>query len=644
MRRLLGLLLVGLLTSAAWAAPLAGAAGYTMQTTARYVVDPEAGRINVTVQVDFSNTTPDPAGRLSVFDRIELPVQQGASEASAADDKGALAVGLAVRDGITVASVTPRTRVRFGQEARFTLSFVLADQAAPDLHIRPEVVEFAAWGYGIASEVTIDLPPNLEVRSDGDALTADAGPERIRLSSGPIADPTRWLVRVTAIGPTTFTTLTRRVTLASATVELQVRAWSTDQAWGDRVVATASQALRHLEAEAGLPYPRVGPLVVVESVPAADATEESTTSTAEIQVAFSASNFTLIHQLAHVWASPQLAAERWVREGLASYLAERVAGALAVDPPYAPATRATELAADAFPLEEWGAASDGATADAYGYAASWAVINRVAETLGEAKLRLALARGAAGLSAYDPVAPNGAAAGPAAPPIDARRMLDQLTEVSGIDLGDLFGAQVFGAEAAPELQLRAVARLAYGSLLEEAGDWGAPDPIRAAMAVWAFDDAIRQLGDARRWLRERDRFLLELDEAGLAPPDRLRERYRAEGGGPDAQAELDAERAVVEAMAAAEERVGAPRGILEQIGLFGSDDGARMLADARVSFGDGDLRTASELIAAAEHRLDGALVDGLLRIGTAVLLLLVVVAALVVRARRGRGTHYTAGQ
>jgi hypothetical protein len=38
------------------------------------------------------------------------------------------------------------------------------------------------------------------------------------------------------------------------------------------------------------------------------------------------------------------------------------------------------------------------------------------------------------------------------------------------------------------------------------------------------------------------------------------------------------------------------------------------------------------------------LVDGLLRIGAAVLVLLVVVAVLVVRARRGRRTHYTAGQ
>ncbi len=615
-----------------------------MQTTARYVVDPAAGRISVTVQVDFSNTTPDPAGRLSAFDRIELPVQQGASGASAADDKGALAIALAVRDGVTVASVTPRTRVRFGQEARFTLSFELNDRAAPDLHIRPEVVEFAAWGFGTASEVTIDLPPNLEVRSYGDTLTADAGPERIRLSSGPVADPTRWLVRVTAIGQTTFTTLTRRVTLASATVELQVRAWSTDRAWGDRVAATVSQALLLLEAEAGLPYPRVGPLVVVESVAAGEATEGSATSTSELQVAFSASDFTVIHQLAHVWASPQAAAERWLREGLASHLAERVAVALAIDPPYAPATRTTELAADAFPLEQWGAASDGVAAEAYGYAASWALIDQVAAVLGEARLRLALARGAAGLSAYDPAAPSGAAAGPPPPPIDSRRMLDQLTEVSGIDLGDLFGAQVFGPEAAPELHLRAVARLAYGSLLEDAGDWGAPDPIRAAMTVWRFDDAIRQLGDARRWLGERHRFLLALDEAGLAPPDRLRERYRADGGGPGAHAELDAERAVVEAMAAAKERVAEARGILEQIGLFATDGGAQMLADAGVSFRDGDLRTASQLIADAEHRLDGALVDGLLRIGAAALLLLVASAVLAVRARRGRGTHYTAAQ
>ena len=299
MRRVLGLLLASLLVSAVWSGPASAAAGYSMQTTAHYVVDAAAGRVKVTVTVDFKNTTPDTAGHMSVFDRIELPVQDGAAKPAASDSKGALPVAIAAHDGLTVASVVPRTRVRFGQQSRFTLTYSLADQAASDLHVRPEVVQFAAWGFGTASAVTIDLPPTLVVSSTGSPLATDAGPVRIRLTSGPIVDPTQWLARLTATSPVTFTTISRQVTLASATVDLQVRAWTTDQAWGDRVMAIASQVLPRLEAEAGLPYPRVGPLVLIESVPVADATEADASPAGEIQVSYAASDFTVIHQLAH---------------------------------------------------------------------------------------------------------------------------------------------------------------------------------------------------------------------------------------------------------------------------------------------------------------------------------------------------------
>jgi hypothetical protein len=231
---------------------------------------------------------------------------------------------------------------------------------------------------------------------------------------------------------------------------------------------------------------------------------------------------------------------------------------------------------------------------------------------------------------------------PPPPPIDSRRLLDLLSEVSGLDMGVLFGEEVFGPAAAPELRSRAAARLAYASLLDLGRGWGAPDAIRTAMAEWAFDDALAQMQDARRWLEDRDRFLLAVDAAGLAAPDRLRQRYQADGGGPGARAELDAERAVVGAMVAAAERVACPRGIVEQLGLFAGDDGSRLLSDAGASFAGGDLRTASQLIAAVGHRLDGALVDGLLRIGA--LALFLVVAALALRARPRHSTHYTAAQ
>jgi len=639
---LLGGLLLGGLVGWAAASPAIAADGYTMKTTAHYAVDPAAGRIEVAVGVEFTNTTPDAAGRLSSFDRIQLPVQDGATDATAADSLGGLTVGIAERDGVTVATVAARSRVRFGKTARFTLRFVLADQAASGVHVRPEVVEFAAWGFGTESEVTVVLPPGMAVSSLGDPLTSESGDAGTTLRSGPIGDPTTWLARITATGPVTYTTVAHRVTLASATVDLQIRSWSTDPAWGDRVGSIAAAALPLLESAVGLPYPRVGPLTLIESVPEAGAPEGEATSNAALQIAFSSSDFTVIHQLAHLWANAQLLTEHWLQEGLASHLSARVGDELGVDAPYRPAEQAAALEADAFPLEEWGSSAVGARADAYGYAASWALFDQAAAAVGEGNLRLALARGTAGISAYAPVSAD--APGSTPRPIDARRLLDQLSEVGGLDLGELFAARVFPPDLTSELHLRAVARLAYRSLLQQAGDWGAPLVIRAAMTDWAFPDALSELGQPRAWLDARDQFLTALGQAGLTAPQRLRDRYLSDGGGPAAEAELNAERAVLDALMAGADRVAAPRSIAEAVGLIGGDDGSGMLADARASFVGGDLRGASEGLAALDHRMDGASVDGALRIAAVAAGLLLLGTVLVAGRRHRRRTHYTAAQ
>ena len=55
------------------------AAEYTLASDARYTVHPEAGEITVSVDLQFENTTPDPPGQFSVFDVVDLALQEGAS-------------------------------------------------------------------------------------------------------------------------------------------------------------------------------------------------------------------------------------------------------------------------------------------------------------------------------------------------------------------------------------------------------------------------------------------------------------------------------------------------------------------------------------------------------------------------------------
>jgi hypothetical protein len=627
------------------ASPAAGArvAEYRMATVVHYTVDPVAGSIAVAVAVDFTNILPNPSGQVSGFDRIDLALHTGASQVVAADAKGSLAVSIGSRDGVEVASVTPRSRVRYHESVAFTLSYRLKDGSAPEVHVRDEVVKFEAYGFGTSSQVIVDLPVSYQARADGSPMVADAAGGTLRLDSGAIGEPDSWLALVTASRPTSYVTHAASVALASGTVDLQVRAWTSDAAWGQRTLTMLAAALPRLEQAIGLPYPRVGPLVVTETVGTEGSVDEPASSGAELQVGFDELPFMLLHQAAHIWINDGLASDRWIREGLASHYAARVAVQLGESAPYDPTVRASELASTGQPLTAWRSGDPGATGDAYAYAASWAFIERIARAVGETHLSEALQRVVAGTSAYDAAAPDAsAAAARGFAPLDSRGLLDQLAAVSPADLAGPFGEVILGPASAGELEQRAAARVDYRKLADAAGDWGVPDPIRAAMAAWRFDLARPGIAAATRWLAGRDALVSKVAGAGLTTPSELRARFVADGGGPDARAELHAERAVVDSYIAQRKRATAQSGPLDQVGMFGADDPARLLAEAKSSFGQGDLRAAAKALDLLALQLDRVPTNGAVRIASGAVLLGVIGLIVGRKARRRGGSHYTA--
>lgn len=641
--RLRTLLAAGLIAvTAAWLASAlspvrATTTGYTMETQVRYAVDADARQIGVTVEVLFTNTTPDTAGASSGFDEVDLAVHEGASQVEAEDATGPLTVTLA-SDGVPRATVVMRSRVRADGTASFIVRYRL-DDGAPDVHVRPQVVQFDAWAIGTLSDVTVEIPGDYDVRSAGQEMTArDEGATTV-LESGPIADPAAWAVRISGVRDSAYITESASVALASGTVDLRVSAWPEDPAWGRRTLALLVAALPILEEATGLPYPRVGPLVVRESVADPRSAGEPLTSGAEILAAFDEPEFTLLHQAAHLWIDERLAADVWIREGLASHLAAMAARTLNVELPYDPARRAAELQDAAIPLIAWTAETD-----AYGHAAAWAFLDRIGATIGEGRLRLALARIAAGLGAYSPGDPEpGATIGQPVRPADSRGFLDQLSTVSSADLSDAFAAIVFGPDARDELASRAIARFALADLLSAAGDWGAPELLLAAMADWRFDAARGDISQARAWLTERDALVVQVSVLGLSTPVRLRDAYRADGGGPDARAELDANEAVVLAFAAVRQRAATERGPLVGIGLIGGTDPDALLAAAAAAFGQGDLQKAAEDIDLAAARLDRATSDALARVSVVMVLIGLIGYGATRIARRSGGDGYTAG-
>jgi hypothetical protein len=635
-RALLPFLLLAMLATSLPGAAVrrAAAAEFTLTTAASYDVRPVEGVIGVAVDIAFTNTAPDTAEFLSVFPEILLAVHDTATNVTATDAEGDLPVEVAVDEsGVNVATITLRDDgVRYNETVELQLRYALADGDDPQLRVRPSVIVFPAWGFGTSSEVTVSVPTGYEVRVDGDPLT-DAGG---RLESGAIADPSRWLALVTATRPADFATFSAAVPLAGGTADLQVRSFADDEAWGERILDLVERALPLLEEEIGLPYPRVGVLTLTEAV-AADASgfAESSTAGTEILVAFDQPAFTALHQVAHVWLSPDLAASRWIREGMASDVAARVAAELDVPPPYDPAAEATGHEADAFPLDAWEDSADPA-AEAFGHAASWAFIAELRAAVGDDALRTVLGRVSASLDPYAGAAiepPSGNGAAPQAP-LTSRSFLDHLETVAGTDLAARFGDRVLSPSDVALLEPRAAARSAFDDLVAAARGWDAPDPVRAAMTDWRFTDAGSMIADALDWLAARDELLAEMEAVGLSAPDRLQEAYRSFGGGAEADDELEAQRAVVQAYATTAVDVNGERSFLARIGLAGGPDPAQRLQLANGRFTDGDLRGAVEAIGEAQQMLGSAETGGLIRLVSAILVVAILAAFAVLLLRR----------
>ncbi|MGH2402156.1 MAG: hypothetical protein ACRDE6_05545, partial [Candidatus Limnocylindria bacterium] len=418
------------------------AAEYTLETMAAYDVRPDAGQIGVAIEMTLTNTTPDPDGQFSVFSEVKLAIHDGATAVTASDGDGELDVSVKVENDVNVATVQLSEDLRFEETVELELRYTIEDGTDPQLRIRPSVVVFPAWGFGTSSEVNVSIPNGYEVRIDGDELSESGD----QLVSGAIDNPAQWLALVTATRPVEYTSFDANVPLGGGTADLQVRAFADDQAWGERTLALIERALPLLEAEIGLPYPRVGGLVLIESV-ASDASGFAETANAgtEILIAFDQPPFTALHQVAHVWLSSALIESRWVREGLASEIAARVAADLEVEPPYDPAAETTERAAAAFPLEAWAAASEPA-AEGYAHAASWAFISELSEAVGPEALRSVLVRVASSIGPYAATdieaEPPADGAAPQAP-LTSRGFLDQLETVSDADLAERFATRVF---------------------------------------------------------------------------------------------------------------------------------------------------------------------------------------------------------
>jgi hypothetical protein len=370
-------------------------------------------------------------------------------------------------------------------------------------------------------------------------------------------------------------------------------------------------------------------------------------STSQIDIAYSAPDGVVIHELAHAWFNGGLIADKWIAEAFAGYYAELAARELRVDP--ASPAPPTEPGDWAIPLNAWGpAGSLPAASETWAYAKALELAREIARRAGRDALSNVWIAASKRIGAYEPgVAVGSVTSPPAQPPAGAvlagppdwRGLLDLLEERTGKSFADLWLADVARPADVALLADRAVTRGYYLRSIELAGDWQLPPLVRSAMRAWQFGLARDLLAATDAVSAQRAKLEQTAAAEGLTLPTTLRRAFEGDGGIAVAGDEASAEQAVVDAIgaarAAAPGESGAGEDAIIDVGLLGADP-ASLVHRAEVRFAAGDLQGAYGDATDAATAWTGAAGRGRSRIVSAVLLLLaVVLLAGLVRQRRG---------
>ena len=664
-RRLAGLLLAVIAATGLLAGPVAvsevraATPDLTIVSNARYEVQPAQHRVRVTLDMVLTNHLRDTTTKRYYFDRAFLSVLPGTSGHKLSwSGAGTPRVKVTQKTAThALLQLDLAARVYSGKSASYRLVFDLVDKggaATRDLRIGDSLVSFPVWAFATnstpGSTVRVVFPAGFEARLESGAMagpTTDAG-GRVVFQTGKLSQPLRFFAYLVADRPGDFASKTSTAMVGDVPVEITTQSWTDDLAWQGRVGGLVRRALPLLSERIGLPWPRDGGLIVHETL------SRSTDGYAglfdpasgQIDIAYYADDFVVLHESAHSWFNGHLLADRWANEAFASYYGLDAATRLKVKATGAALTPAMEIAA--IPLNAWGPAGDGdkATED-YAYAASLALARAVAERAGDDALRAVWSDASARVGAYqpppaagDPVAAiGGVAADPelvdGAP--DWRGLLDLLEENTSASFDDLWRTWVARDEDLDLLDARKAARARYAEVVAVAGEWTLPRAVRDAMRAWRFDEATRLLDEAAAILAKRTDIVTRAGASGLTAPDTLRAAFESPDGFASATLEAAAE---LEAIARYDRAVAArpvEPDTLEAVGLWGTAPAVE-LDRARALFATGDLTGSAQASAAAESAWSGAadLGRGRLVSIAALLLAILLAAVLVVSWLRGR--------
>ncbi|HEX2755736.1 MAG TPA: hypothetical protein VHM48_09745 [Candidatus Limnocylindrales bacterium] len=591
---------------APFAVPAAAAAtgGLTMTADARYTVDPARRRVHVAVALAATNHRTDTKTRRYFFDRAFLAVQPGTTGYKVTTPGAHPTVHVQRR-----ASTYTLLRIDFGKQLgaggtrRFKLTFDITDPggaATRTTRIGTTLVSFGAWGFGSAGNpggsVTVVFPAGFSIDVDAPLLGKPATDTfgNVTYATGRLASPLTFFAYFVADRPGAYKETTLRVTVDGKAVPITLRAWPDDPTWAKRVGSLLTRGLPALAKDIGLPWTVEQPLIVSEAI-SRNATGFSgryNPPAGEIEIAYYATSFVVLHEAAHAWFDGGLLADRWASEGFASYYALRAAKAIGqkkvTGDVLTPALEKSRV-----PLNSWSAAGeDDATVEDAEYAAALKLATLIAARAGTDGLTTVWQAIRERRAAYQPTGPRASLETSDAAP-DWRGLLDLLEERTAKTYDDLWKAWVVRSADEALLIDRANVGQRYAAVARQADTWLLPRVVRDALRAWQFDQANELLDGASTALDDRDVVLDATAAAGLTPPSTMQTDFEGPRGFAAASAEAEAELAAINAYRQTVATRPAEPDMITRIGLWNSDPSA-LVAAAVAAFSAGDLRASVE--------------------------------------------------
>lgn len=587
-------------------------------TDITYEIHPEAGPVHVTWQVNLLNNDPRtvnrPAGTISFYDSLTLPLLRGATDIVARSEENTeLTVTLdpSGQGPLVTAKVSFDRRLFYRDSYAFSLEYDLPAAREDSLLVTPYYVFLPAVALGDRALVSITTPsdPAWEVALEPVDCPQEANTFTCQGS------PSLYLAALAEVSrPDATTNVPLEIQLQETEVSLTLTYFQGEEGWAQHLLALLPQALPVMEEVYGFPYPGPSTVTLAERGRQVILGYEGVTScganSCEIAISPVADDLTVLHELAHLWSD--IYRRRWLSEGFAEFVALRTAQRLGPGLVQAEPPRRDPFALD-LRLDEWGevtflitATEEERAREDAGYARSLYFMELLERTVGLDALRQA--------NATLHQSQEG---------VDSRRFMDALEEASGQNLDELFLTWVFPDSFAPVIQQRREARDRLAKLAARAEAEGLSttpiEEIRQQVEDWRFDQALAALdraeGSLQTYLQIKERLSAlrqGAEAAGLEFPRTLQESLE-EWDFSSVSLSLDDAEAALAAYIRAREKVEEPRPFWRRVGLWGSDP-EHSLEEAARAFGQGDFQTALEKAKQAEDAIDDAAFTALLRL------------------------------